>query len=209
MSRPAGDSERKLLEAAKAILQEQGLSGLSVRAVAAKAGVNLGLVSYHFGGKEALVGQALQEVYEDFFRDLTLQVDGEDDSLRALRAALLRLARFTRDHRRLFKSILRDLMDGNAEARKFTMDNMPRHGKVIIGLLQSCMAKGKLARHDMGVAMPLLMGAIAAPNLMVDGVIAMAPKLPFKLSARLLEKSMISDAAQEKRVDLVLKALQP
>jgi AcrR family transcriptional regulator len=209
MSRPAGDSEQKLMQAAKAILQEQGLGGLSVRAVAKLAGVNVGMVSYHFGGMEALTRRALQEVYEEFFKDFSLLVDGETDPLAALRAALLRLARFSRDHRKMVISLLRDLLAERPEARKFAFENMPRHGKVISGLLRQCMAKGRLAKHDMGVAMPMIMGSLALPNLMVDGVVAMAPKLPFKMSARLIEKHMISDTAQEKRVDLVLKALKP
>jgi AcrR family transcriptional regulator len=187
MSRPAGESEKKLMQSAKAILQEQGMGGLSVRAVSKRAGVNVGLVSYHFGGMDALTQRALQELYEEFFKDFTLLVDGESDPLKALRAALLRLARFSRDHRKMVLSLLRDLMAERPEARKFALGNMPRHGKVIAGLLRECMAKGRLARHDMGVAMPMLMGSVALPNLMVDGVIAMAPKLPFKLSARLID----------------------
>ena len=198
-----------MMKAAKAILLEQGLGGLSVRAVAKRAGVNVGLVSYHFGGMEALVSRALQEVYEEFFKDFSLKVDGEEDPLLALRAALLRLARFTRDHRKMISSLLRDLLAERPEARKFAVDNMPRHGKVIAGLLKTCMAKGKLSKQDMGVAMPMLMGAVAVPNLMVDGVVAIAPKLPFKMSALLIEKNMISDFAQERRVDLILKALKP
>ena len=80
MSRPAGDAEQRLINAGKAILEDTGLSGMSVRAVAARAGVNIGLVSYHFGGKEAFVHRVVLEVYEEFFKDFSLEVEGEKDA---------------------------------------------------------------------------------------------------------------------------------
>lgn len=209
MARPMGDSERKLLEAGKLILESEGFGGLSVRAVAAKAGVNLGLVSYHFGGKHALVRRVSQEVYEEFYVDLTDEVGVEADPLKALRRGLIRLARFVRDRRQFLRSLMRGAMAGDKESQRFLVANVPRHGMLITGLVKRCMKAGLLTEMNVHSAMPFMMGAIATPCLMADGMMSVASKLPFKISAKHLKTELLSDAALEKRVDLVLKALKP
>lgn len=52
---PSADVERELAEAAEAVLVRDGPAGLTVRAVAAEAGVALASVYNRFGGKDGLV----------------------------------------------------------------------------------------------------------------------------------------------------------
>ena len=56
---PAADTRARLLSAAERLFAERGYTKVSVRAIAAAAGVNWSLVGYHFRGKEGL----LSEVY--------------------------------------------------------------------------------------------------------------------------------------------------
>lgn len=49
-----GTSER-ILQAAREVLRESGFAGATTRAVAERAGVQLSLVHYHFGGKAGLL----------------------------------------------------------------------------------------------------------------------------------------------------------
>lgn len=60
------DSHAKtaLISAAKKLFAEKGLDGVSVREIAAEAGVNPSLVSYHFNGKENLYQYCLQQFGE-------------------------------------------------------------------------------------------------------------------------------------------------
>lgn len=51
---PTEDTRELLLKAAKAIFAERGFDGATVKEIAAQAGVNISLVSYHFDGKEGL-----------------------------------------------------------------------------------------------------------------------------------------------------------
>lgn len=208
MTRPAGDAEARLLAAGKALLQESGLSGLSVRAVAARAGVNQGLVSYHFGGKEAFVKAVLQEVYEDFFQGFTLGMEGQADPVEALRSGLLSLARFVRDHRGLVRSLMKDLQAGNPVARAFVNANLPRHGRVLVGLLEA----GKRARRLENLPIPLMMGTImgviGAPTLMADVMMNRTKTAWAKLDPEAVKACLLTDEALELRVKLALKALQ-
>ncbi len=50
-------SRRRLLEAARAEFAERGYAGARVASIAARAGVNKQLISYHFGGKRGLYDQ--------------------------------------------------------------------------------------------------------------------------------------------------------
>ena len=207
MSRPSHDTDKRLLAAGRLVLQEHGFSGLSLRAVAAKAKVNLGMFSYHFKGKEDFVAQVAQGIYDDFFKDFSVQVEEEKDPLVALRKGLVRVAFFIRDHQVLARSLAKDLMNGNADAKRFALANAPRHGKVLAGLVQRCMAEKRLAKYSKGTVMVLLMSGITFPVIMVEGSKAMMPRLPFKISEKMVEHIMLSDESIRQRIDLLLKAL--
>jgi AcrR family transcriptional regulator len=55
------DSKTELLRAARKLFAEKGFDGTSVKDLADEAGVNVSLVSYFFGGKEALYVACLEE----------------------------------------------------------------------------------------------------------------------------------------------------
>ncbi|MCK7626373.1 TetR family transcriptional regulator [Streptomyces sp. RS10V-4] len=55
----AADTKDRLIEAATAVLKEQGYAGTSARTIAKAAGVNSALVFYHFGGVDPLLLAAL------------------------------------------------------------------------------------------------------------------------------------------------------
>lgn len=55
----------KLLDAAAAALAEDGLSGVSARTVAVRAGVNQALVFYHFGSVSGLLDAAVRRSVDD------------------------------------------------------------------------------------------------------------------------------------------------
>jgi AcrR family transcriptional regulator len=64
-----------LLDAAEALLSEQGTQALTLTAVADRAGVSKGGLLYHFPTKEALVKGLVSRVIEEF----DALVDGYDD----------------------------------------------------------------------------------------------------------------------------------
>jgi AcrR family transcriptional regulator len=59
--RPAGEDTRSaLLDAAGAVFAEQGYDGATVRAIAARAGVDPAMVNHWFGGKQGLFAAAMR-----------------------------------------------------------------------------------------------------------------------------------------------------
>jgi AcrR family transcriptional regulator len=82
------DRQARILEAAIALLAREGISGVSMRAVAREAGVALGLVNYHFADKTRLIKAALHRVEEQ-----DLAIVEPDPSLPAEERLLLALRR--------------------------------------------------------------------------------------------------------------------
>jgi TetR/AcrR family transcriptional repressor of bet genes len=74
----AAEAERRkqILEAAYKVALRKGIQGLTVRAVAAAAGLSHGLVLFHFKRKDQLVGAVLDRVLAN---TLSLEVDEELD----------------------------------------------------------------------------------------------------------------------------------
>lgn len=60
------DCRRALINAAIPLFAARGFNGVSVREVAAAAGVNLSMISYYFNGKEGLYAEVLSEQFAIF-----------------------------------------------------------------------------------------------------------------------------------------------
>jgi AcrR family transcriptional regulator len=84
------DRQARILEAAIDLLARDGISGVSVRAVAREAGVSLGLVNYHFSDKTSLLKAALLRVEEQDLAMLDSDPDASPEE--RLRTALRRVA---------------------------------------------------------------------------------------------------------------------
>jgi len=115
--RPASETREQLVAAAARLFAERGFAGVSVRMIAAEAGVNWSLVGYHFRGKDGLLaevyrrhcatlnrdrlrllaearrtGLRLESVIEAFVRPALAEIQGRDgrnefSRLRAMLAA--------------------------------------------------------------------------------------------------------------------------
>jgi AcrR family transcriptional regulator len=60
-----GNGRRALLDAAVRVVARKGLRGLTYREVAAEAGVTYGLVSHHFGSRDALIHESLEHAFRE------------------------------------------------------------------------------------------------------------------------------------------------
>ena len=56
----AADTKEQILDAAEALIAEQGIDAVSLRAITSAAKVNLAAVHYHFGSKDALVRKVFE-----------------------------------------------------------------------------------------------------------------------------------------------------
>lgn len=63
---PSGaDSKARILEAAGRLFARDGFDAVTVRAIAARAAVNIAAIGYHFGGKQGLYHAVLRRLIDD------------------------------------------------------------------------------------------------------------------------------------------------
>lgn len=194
-----------LLAAGRELLPERGCAGLSVREVAQRAGVNLGMFHYHFRSREAFLRAVLQQAYEEMFGRLTLEAGGGADPVEGLRAAFGVLGRFLRDNRPLLGRVLADALSGEPSARAFVRENLPRHLAVLRDLHARARKAGVLRDIPFEQALGLCGGALTMP-ILVGGTIAESGMVG-PARARAIRAALLTDAAIDQRIDLALAAL--
>lgn len=84
---PEHDTRDKLLAAAAKVFSRKGYSGATVKAIAAEAGCNVSLISYHFHGKEGLFKTLLESFGKERLRDAE-KILSPPESIEDLRAKL-------------------------------------------------------------------------------------------------------------------------
>jgi len=86
-------TQRALLAAATRLFAERGFDAVPIGAVAAEAGVNKALISYHFGGKRGLYRAILVSSFAELAAELKAAEAKGRDAAHTLRALLLSFSR--------------------------------------------------------------------------------------------------------------------
>lgn len=205
MPRPSQDQDQALLAAGAALYPALGCAGLSVRRVADAAGVNPGMVHYHFGSKEGFLRALLQRHYEEMFSALSLNSQDGADVMERLTAALLGVARFVREHRPLIARVWADAQGGEAVALDFLRANAPRHLGVLLALMQEAEGAGRLPPQPLLTRFTFLMGAVVAPVILAGGMRSIDAVPPALLAG--VDDQVLSDAALLRRIEWALLGL--
>jgi AcrR family transcriptional regulator len=97
------ETRARIIDAAVAEFAEQGFEASSTRAIAARAGVTQGLVTYHFAAKDDLWRAAAAHIFRAFGGNLPDRDEATRDAPRAgARAAIAAYVRFSADHPEVF-----------------------------------------------------------------------------------------------------------
>lgn len=103
---PSAEIERELLAAAEAVLVRDGPGGLTVRAVAAAAGIAPMGVYNRLGGKDGLVGALLSKGFDRL--TAAIEAGDEPDMAARLRACGLRYREFARANPHFYAIMFED-----------------------------------------------------------------------------------------------------
>lgn len=205
MPRPSQNTDQRLIQTARRLLPETGCAGLKLRQVAAKAKVNLGMFHYHFKNKDEFLRRVLQEVYEEFFRELQLEAAQHATAQENLAAAMTVFGNWVRDNRRLIFALLRDAMNGERVAQAFLRANLHRHIEILVALIQQCQERGLYSEMTPPNLLVTLVAAVNMPTVLTE-LLRRAPAWPEKSGLlSLVESGVLSEQAIEARVAHVLK----
>ena len=207
MSRPSRNLDRKLVSAARALLPEKGLSGLSAREVARRAGVNVGMFHYHFKTKEAFLRRVLGEVYQDFLVTFQEAAAGPGSARDRLRRVLVAYAHFARRHRVFYAMMMRELLNGHRDMIAFARANFSRHTDAVQRLMDQCRREGAVRDLPTPVLCMFAMSSMGVPNVACTALERSGQKTVAGRSARKFIDMVLSDAMIETRADMVLAAL--
>lgn len=192
-------TRERLLATGLDLAQRDGLKAVSVRAVAAAAGVNLGSFVYHFGTRDAFVYELVDRWYAPLMASLQLSAGGADP----LRDVVRQLARWVAAHGAFLALLLRDAAAGEAGVRQFLATMDQRHIALLLQLIQQGQAHGRLRKAEPVLQLMFLMGSVALPILMVQGLRGVGPDAFVKRLALLAG----DEAAIDTRIDWALQGL--
>ncbi len=79
------DAQERLLKATLEIANEHGVDQATTRRIAERAGVNLQLIQYYFGGKDGMLLEAQEYIVERFFEEIGPAIAGASTLADAIR----------------------------------------------------------------------------------------------------------------------------
>ncbi|GIQ71425.1 TetR/AcrR family transcriptional regulator [Xylanibacillus composti] len=155
------DSKMKILLAAKKMFAEQGFDATSVRQICEEAGVNLALVSYHFGGKE----NVFYAIFEQFFPLEKLDMLEQEtlDPVQGLRLVVTQTLLFFDQEPELHRIMEREFSGLSPRAEKLTRFTFPVWHKVR-AILEEGRRKELFQFDSLDYALLLVLSALIFPK---------------------------------------------
>ncbi|MGE0496251.1 MAG: TetR/AcrR family transcriptional regulator [Ramlibacter sp.] len=204
---PDQGSRERLMQAGLALAERQGIKALTVRAVAAEAGANLGTFVYHYRTREAFIEEMIERWYAPVMTQLALAADGQGTPLKALQRVLLQLICWVGEHREFLAHVLLDAAAGEQGARRFLGSMDQRHPALILQLIHQAQRARQLRTDDPMHQMVFLMASAGGPVLMFH-LLQRSGMAPAELAAAL--SVLTRDPAHiETRIGWALKGLAP
>lgn len=130
-----GNLREALLEAAELILEEEGLAGLSLRAVARRAGVSRTAPYRHFDDKDDLLSAVAARGFRLLARSLEQASDGTAEPSDHMRGMARGYVRFASRHRALFR-----LMFGTGRPQVAGSEELSEEGARAYAVIADAMA---------------------------------------------------------------------
>jgi AcrR family transcriptional regulator len=157
-----------LIQAGREILQRHGFQGLTVRAVAAAAGANLGSFVYHFGTRDAFVGELVEEWYAPLMSRVTA-LDMTAPPLDRLRRAIVQISDFAGENEAVIGHLFTAALSGDRIPREFLGSLAGRHPRVLLQLISEAQAAGDIVPDDPLQVACFLLASVGLPRLIAAG----------------------------------------
>jgi AcrR family transcriptional regulator len=139
-----------LLEAARRLILEKGFAATTARDLVAASGTNLGSIGYHYGSREALLSQALEELFDEWTELLARAAFSEQDAPPHERlAATWKATLATLDeHRALIRAFIEALAhaERSPDYRRQMRDHYRRSRRSVARLVEAALGPDAVAK---------------------------------------------------------------
>jgi AcrR family transcriptional regulator len=157
-----------LLDTGMQLACVSGLRALTVRGIAARAGVNPGSFVYHFGSRDAFLTLLTEAWYQPLFTQLQLHADVDCPPLVRLRTLVLQLMDFMVCHRAFVAQLVLDVAAGEPAACRFIAAMSQRHPLLLLRAVEQAQHAGQIvAAHPLQILL-FIMAPLGGPLLLAE-----------------------------------------
>ena len=144
---PPQSTRDALLETASQVFAEKGFDASSVREITARAGTNLGAITYHFGSKAALFEAVLARHRAPLVEKMEAAAWGPGTTLERLEAVVQAHFSHLADHPEV-RRLLSQVLLGPAVLPEAAAQNLRRMMGVVAGLIARGQTEGVFRKGD-------------------------------------------------------------
>ncbi len=207
MARPASGTDLKLKTAGRSLLQEKGITGLSVRETCRLAGVNTGMFHYYFGSKDEFMKAILKEMYAEFMLDFKAGVSVAGSARARLKNALVEVGKFALGIRKAAPMLFADMAHGKKEAFAFFSGNFTEHITHIAALVEECRPSSALKAHSTPFILAALIPVMIFPVLIVGVMERNGVKNLTGTTLAVLREEVFSEKGVTERAEIALRGI--
>ena len=190
---PSSDIERELVAAADAVLVRDGPGGVTVRAVAAQAGIAPMGVYNRLGGKDGLVDALLIRGFDRL--RATLAEGDEPDQLERLRSCGLRYRRFALEHRHYYAIMFEAAIPHESGSPEVTEHAAAAFGELVRNVEMTAAAGGITAPDPREAAQQIWSSVHGAVALELKGlVLTPDPEATYRATLQTLLRGLAPQA---------------
>lgn len=164
MGRKSQDLDKKLILIGQTLIQEVGVSKVSMREVARLAEVNLGMLSYHFKGKDDFILKCLDHLYAPFVAELE-EINLDEMKEHDFELFLFKLGQFSRNNRKLILLLIKDMLSQDEVVKTFITQNFTRHFQLTMKALRSYLKVPHEDHKKIENPMKLIIALVGGPSL--------------------------------------------
>ena len=140
----------KLLKAARQLILDKGFVATTARDLVAASDTNLGSIGYHFGSREALLNQAIEELFDEWTELLGSAAFSAQDAppLERLRASWKAMLDTLGEHEALIRAFIEALAHAERSPafRKIMRDHYRRIQRTVAGLVETALGPEAIAK---------------------------------------------------------------
>jgi AcrR family transcriptional regulator len=166
---PSAEVERELLAAAESVLVRGGPGGLTVRAVAAEAGIAPMGVYSRLGGKDGLVDALLIKGFDRL--RAAIEADQEPDMLARLRACGMRYRAFALANRHFYAIMFEDAIPHERDSAEVGEHAMAAFGALVAAVELAAAARAISAPDPFEAAQQIWSAVHGAVALELKGLV--------------------------------------